>query len=862
MNKILSLILSFSLIFTQFAPLAQAKGSSARQGKNAKAKAYTSNTPAKGSSAHRGKNKDKELERAGFVACSKKSAQISREVYQAMLTDSKSAYWRKCDNVIGFRSYWAKQHKIKDSPEVTTVLNATSYVVQDMKEVLGSEETKNFKSFVDLLSDINQEVRPFVTGTHTVMTCKKTAEGVVLCNVGSSVGKADSHGDSQHGSTSTSQTGKNKKTGASGNGLVNEQAVEDQIKKQQKVAAIDGDKLLLKNADLSYVASSTVPDIPAELKELISALNKAAQQGANMEHIMEEAIRKYLNPTYSGENAFPPSYLSLIFKLYMDNVDSLPKAWNYVTYNTPASAACKGKINDKCVDIRTFAIEGLLIQPRFRDLLTQDQWAFVQSAFEQSLARYQKKDSDQYYVELIRQGILKEGQKKVQHDLTVIVSQKLSQGKSKGEVIEETMGVLALRYLETPGPKLPGPGSFGVITRYGTFQTIEEAVAAAEAAESTAVGTEAVAGTGAGVASVAIPIAVIALFVGGFIYALNDAYGYNKPANAKRQMIDYVKRVTSQAKWEQQADKPMHNIEDAPLEQPGDYIAPINETGNPQSNGNHNQGLNQGQNVSPQPRPKKKYPQEDDVNKTCLFKKTPPIRGGLNELASRMSKQAEGKFRDLAEQCGMEKQQIHNLFATKRNKVQFAIDFFTQWFLKFEEKNQMEEDPLSEDAECEKFFDQMSELEEIKDSFYDSQTKKNLHMKIDYRTINGKTEFYAAPEISLTVRDLDNFGEVALRFGITQSQNLIYKLKQFMRGTLRDGLGESLRANSHERQIIYEKGDPTQPRNMKDLRDLGPDDYLHFHYEEIKMYDGVYTEGKKPYICNHTIIYPGEWLKK
>ena len=317
-------------------------------------------------------------------------------------------------------------------------------------------------------------------------------------------------------------------------------AVQKVIQSHKSVTPKNEDYFLLENADFSYLPFSETDDIPAELKELIRALNQATENGVELDGIMEEAIRAYLNPQYKGAGIFPPSYLSLLLKLYMDKVNSFQKAWNYVELNTPASSKCQGK---ECDDISRFAMEALLIQPRFRDQLSQDQWTSVDGIMNYKLSEF-KKGSDEYITELVRMMILKEGKEKVQNELETIVEQALAEGKSKEDAtLLSIAALLATSPQIVTGEALSLQVSAQYLKRQALVKTVQIILESAEGLATDAMGALAVTVEGATL-SASIPISVVGLFTVGVGYALYDAYGFKSP-DAKRHMINYVNREIS-----------------------------------------------------------------------------------------------------------------------------------------------------------------------------------------------------------------------------------------------------------------------------------------------------------------------------
>lgn len=871
MNKILVLLVSFSLLFTQFAPLAEAKGgarkSSAKQAQS-KSSSHKKSSGSKRESPSKQAKSGNSSARVSASSTSRGRGTFSddeRSFIENMLNHSTDeTLWGNANNVKRLLSLIKRNPDIRKQYKDSNLAKGANTAHKVCRRMLDQDQTGAFpaickahKQFTDYLypGECSTNSWDFDDYQHEWVCQRPQKEKEGEKGGRNTPGKSD--GDPAYNSQ----------------GYLSEK-VEEKVDKTKRVPAMDEDLLALKNADLSYLYSSTVADVSPELKELVRALNQAARKGADMDSIMEEAVGKYLDLTYEGSNAFPPSYLSLIFKLYMDRVSSLQKGWNYVTCNTPASSSCKNKKTDKCNDIRSLAMEALLIQPRFRQQLSQGQWASISGIMKQNLSRFPK-GSDEYYVELIRQGILKMGESYVQREMSKIVSKAAAEHKStKEQVTLAFVGLLQISAkVVTAAEPLAADLAAQLAAEEAALQAAQMAVlestetilsmdliGPASATEMAGAGAE-IAGAGA-VTSVAIPIAITAVFVGGFIYALNDAYGYNKPkANAKRQMTDYVKRATSSAIQHRGINNPFGD-ELRPQPQMQQSQNPSGKTGNSVG---QNPSAQTNPNSVPQPNPQGPRSKDDDPNQTCVHKDQNPLRGGLNDLTNRMDKATKSTFMQMARICGMKDRDIDNLLAMGRNRIEMPTDFFAKLYDAWEENPDLYLDgqpPMT----CDEFLYQMAELEDVKDSFFNSQTNARLRMSIEYREINGKKAFYPVPELRITASDM-NFSTILARFGENSVSVFISKLKNFMNRRGKVDFGPKLRLGGHEGQIYYENGNPKESRTLENLKDLGPNDYLHFHYEEIKSYQSTALDYKNRrivmnYVCNHTILYPGSWLTK
>ncbi|MBO4675531.1 MAG: hypothetical protein J5601_05570 [Elusimicrobiaceae bacterium] len=559
------------------------------------------------------------------------------------------------------------------------------------------------------------------------------------------------------------------------------------------------DYFLLENADFSYLPSIGTDDIPAELKELIRALNQATDNGIELDKIMEEAIRAYLDPQYKGAGIFPPSYLSLLFKLYMDKVTSFQKAWSYVEVNTPASSKCQGT---KCDDISRFAMEALLMQPRFREQLSQEQWTFIDGIINKNLSKFEK-GSKEYITEMVKNRILKEGKEKVQQELESIITQAIAEGKSKEEATGLAMAVLLATSSEAiTGEVLSSQLSAQLLAQWAEEEALlrelqvaiiespEEFPALFEAIENLAsTGEEAAAGAAGGTAaSVIIPVAVIGLFTIGVGYALYDAYGFKSP-DAKRHMINYVNsEISNQVPLTKTA--PQSNTSSS-----GKTMTPTapstQNPGNP-NNSRNNRRRN---------------------HDTCAYRyKKSPNSWTLGEAEGKLENtKDQDKFRNIMEDCGFN-------YTMKIGDLPLSNDY--------KEKK--------EENECDSFVLDLQEIDYVKDSFISLRRQRPLYTRIQFKG----TSLLPAPELPIKAMDQIDLIEITAQWFKDNARTLLGNFFRALRGAddLSNEEFKGIRRGPHERK--FDNG------------------YLHFHYEELKHY--VYNGEEFPYICNHAVKYkPG-----
>lgn len=822
MKKILSSLISFSLLFTQLAPLSYAVQSTG--------------------------DKDTQLAAAGFMPCESTIAPIDNAVYREMISNQSSPYWKECRYVAGMSLLWQGSllQENLTLEESTTILNATAGVANQMRAILDGVRTVRYTSFIRYLFDINKAMRKRVPGVKDTIACRYNSDEntTTLCAIASTVGGKTNYADGK---------------GTSNNGSGGDGSLAGNIQRELKNEKEKREGLKLNNAYIPFADLEGKLEIPDDLQNFIRELNKSS--GKDLEAIMEYAVRLYLDEQYESSldlrnRQLPPAYLSLLFKLYMDKVLTLEEAWKYVTYDTPATAVCRNSTKRKCGDIRRFALDGLMIQPRFRDFLNQQQWNVVENMIVDKLNRY-KRGSAEYWIEIIKSGIMKEGPSNMQQKMYFIVKNAAARGASKEDLVTQAfVGLAAISEKAVAGKVMSTPAELLADTEFRQIQielikACQESTAYAQELQSSAVGAEEASGAALSLEamSVAIPLTIIAAFTYGTIYALNDAYGFNHDA---KEVLQYYIRHAVQKTYR--------------LDPDGYFIPQMKISGEPGTGSSTGTGQkvtttqDPETEASPGPAPQGPQKSNEEEGETCRYEYRASNQT-LDNFKIRISG-AEAQFYDLAEKCGLKIDPANPVFTPG-----YFTHAYEMWDIKWlAEEFAIEKSNEFGEAVCLEFLDEMAELEEVKDSFFSTSSKGNgkakpLFMKIEYKP---KVGFVPAPEIPVSVGEIKSLGSLIAKWTAMQVQGFLSNLTRVMFNST-TGLGQILpkdfRVGPHERNTVFENCNPAEPRIIRDGV-IPKGSCFHFHFEEWKKYPSRFEKNgkavEKDYLCNHTVYYsPG-----
>ncbi len=551
MHKFLSLVVSVSLLLSSMAPAYAAGSSSSKKSGKSASSSSKSKTSKSGKSAG-SSSKPKTL------ATQEMDKEDASFVERMFSNCEDTSLWGNAQNVNRLSDLLNADPKlkaglIKDFPK--NVRNCLLTVQDECKKKLQEERTGKYPALCTAQVNVTRILKPGVASTIYAFNSQthrweKTTSGK----------KGKSNPTEQVQAPITSDGLASRGTGPS------TERIQETLDGKKpvylssdntlgKVAALE-----LRNAEIPITASTGEP-VSKDVSRFITLLNRANRAKADLESVMAEAMKAFLSDQYSSyhDKDFPPSYLSLLFKVYMDRISNFGHAWHYVTYGMPREGEIPAtreekelceKNRTKCVLARYYAVQALLLQPRFRGNLTTGQREMINNIIQERAVVGQ--NNFLLFAEILGINITIEG-KRATDKIKNLFSQEVSKGKSEEEAYTSVIKNVAL---EAFSPVVVVGAAKGEMVKYEVASFASRVGPMAANLVKTALGT-----VSAEVSVAAAPVTLTALFVGGFIFALDDAYAASYPS-ASAEISGLIVEETYKALQAMRMDAAQEKVQD------------------------------------------------------------------------------------------------------------------------------------------------------------------------------------------------------------------------------------------------------------------------------------------------------------